>query len=506
MERNPTKSNLNTPLNIKMSQKAKHIFILTSVTLLFVFGFLFRIKGVETNHSFWSDESFTSEVSRNLITGKAGIGVSMSNLWYQALHLFIVSMSFLTFGITEWSARFPSVVFGSLGIIVAYLLGKQLSDRSGGFLAAFIYTFFQLNLAYSTQARPYAGLETLLLLEFYLISLLEKSEGKKTMALHIASVLTCVVSSTYHYLGIFTWAPYLFYWMLKHIKKGKWSEFKKEIIPLSIFLIVFISLGMYRYIPNLFQIKFNWITYVRDLFWRQYAFMVLPALVGVFTIKSKTIKYSLLAVFASVLYFWTFIAYSHNIRYLMPLFGLLIVLFGVFWSKAGKALFKSSWPLCLAVALLIYAGGYKIVRKPLAYYTPNADFFADVQNADYKEFYRRAFEKFPDFEGQAIFVGPFDTLSWYSKVKPKALFNKIYDDPVYDTYNQAWVYQNLDDFIRETSKQQSGFVIVHDWQSFMPDDIKEYVKKNLKLEIRVESMSVSPEEKWPLELYSWGMK
>jgi len=38
----------------------------------------------------------------------------------------------------------------------------------------------------------------------------------------------------------------------------------------------------------------------------------------------------------------------------------------------------------------------------------------------------------------------------------------------------------------------------------MPEEIKSYVKKNMKLELRVESLEVSPDDKWPLELYSWG--
>jgi len=48
--------------------------------------------------------------------------------------------------------------------------------------------------------------------------------------------------------------------------------------------------------------------------------------------------------------------------------------------------------------------------------------------------------------------------------------------------------------------------MIHDWESYMPDDIKDYVKKNLTLELRVESMAVSPDDKWPLELYSWGFE
>jgi len=67
-----------------------------------------------------------------------------------------------------------------------------------------------------------------------------------------------------------------------------------------------------------------------------------------------------------------------------------------------------------------------------------------------------------------------------------------------------WTYPDMTSFVRIISGNARGFVMVHDWQSFMPDNIKEYVKKTMKRELRVESMDVSPDDKWPLELYSWG--
>jgi hypothetical protein len=67
------------------------------------------------------------------------------------------------------------------------------------------------------------------------------------------------------------------------------------------------------------------------------------------------------------------------------------------------------------------------------------------------------------------------------------------------------LYNSLQSFKNEIKNNPQGFLVVEDWQSFTPEDIKEYAKNNLKLEIRVDSMAVSPDDKWPLELYSWGM-
>ncbi|PJC30174.1 hypothetical protein CO051_07105, partial [Candidatus Roizmanbacteria bacterium CG_4_9_14_0_2_um_filter_39_13] len=58
----------------------------------------------------------------------------------------------------------------------------------------------------------------------------------------------------------------------------------------------------------------------------------------------------------------------------------------------------------------------------------------------------------------------------------------------------------------EQKKYPKGLVVVEDWVSFFPDEIKEHVKSNLTRELRVESLSQASGDVWPLELYSWGME
>ncbi|PIP64124.1 hypothetical protein COW96_04270, partial [Candidatus Roizmanbacteria bacterium CG22_combo_CG10-13_8_21_14_all_33_16] len=60
--------------------------------------------------------------------------------------------------------------------------------------------------------------------------------------------------------------------------------------------------------------------------------------------------------------------------------------------------------------------------------------------------------------------------------------------------------------LKQKARYQSGILIIEDWESFLPEDIKQYAKKNLRLEYRVEKMTVGGERDiWPLEVRSWGM-
>jgi 4-amino-4-deoxy-L-arabinose transferase-like glycosyltransferase len=77
-----------------------------------------------------------------------------------------VALFFRLFGLSEFSARLPFVIWGTLGIVFAFLLARKLSSDGGGLLAAFIMAFSTLNLAHSTQAKPYIALQTILLLLF----------------------------------------------------------------------------------------------------------------------------------------------------------------------------------------------------------------------------------------------------------------------------------------------------------------------------------------------------
>ena len=68
------------------------------------------------------------------------------------------------------------------------------------------------------------------------------------------------------------------------------------------------------------------------------------------------------------------------------------------------------------------------------------------------------------------------------------------------------IYGDLNSFLIEKSKHQKGILIVEDWESYLPEDIKQYAKKNMKLEFRVEGLAQAKNDPWPLEVYSWGMR
>ena len=490
----------------------QNILIVLLLAIIVIGGLYFRLKGIMSNHSFWADEAYVSSYSRDIVNDKNKLITSVLIQDYQPLQVLITYASFMIFGVSEKAARLPSVFFGTLVIILAYMLAKHLSDRNGGLLAAFLFAFSQLNLANSTQAKPYAALSMLLLALIYML-VKKQSTGYWT-------ILILVITPFVHSLAITFWIIYMFYMILFH-KHNIIGLIKKPFVLGAIIIIFLLTINVLKVnsiIINFFSLNNNkfifWFDntmYLKNLLLKQYGIFVFPALLSLFVIykKRKELVISLSVWIIVILFLWNFRQYSHNIRYLVPFFGIVFVFFGVFWAEVGKYLLhKKSWIVIFIVGMILFISGYKVVKMPSYYYSPNADLYGDVQTADYKTLYQTVKKKFPDYKNMAIFNDIYDAHRWYMPEKTiTALFMKGFGDmkPVRHGAAGIMIYKNLEQFISEKNKYSKGILIVEDWDSFLPEDIKQYAKKNMKKEITVKSLKVAENDPWPLEVYSWGI-
>ncbi|MBI3366185.1 hypothetical protein HY041_00980, partial [Candidatus Roizmanbacteria bacterium] len=181
------------------------------------------------------------------------------------------------------------------------------------------------------------------------------------------------------------------------------------------------------------------------------------------------------------------------------------------WGKIGEYLssklkVKHLKLIPLAVIIILYFSGYKIVKSAQHYYSPNTDFYGDVQIADYKSIFTYIQKKFPNLKDIALFNDSIDAQRWYLEKIPEAYFVKKSANFYINTSNNVSFYSSLDYFLKEKSKYPKGLLIVEDWDSFLPEDIKLYAKKNMKLEFRIENLPQAHNDPWPLEVYSWGIE
>ena len=475
---------------------------------------IFSIRGVSTNHSFWADETYASAIARDVVIGKSTLVQGIQLLSYQPLQIITLATSFSLFGVSEFTARIPSVLWGAVGVFFAYILGTLLSGkRSGGFISAFFLAFSELNLAQATQAKPYTAVETLCLIQFTALFLLDKKP--RSFLLHTI-ILTCITAATlYHTIGIFLFIPYAV-WLVLYARRNlhQFISFRFLVAYGICFGIIALLTPIVNQAINVVQFSrgvfpYNFISYFRELFWKQYGLFSLPAflLLTFLFIHKKKYTTALISYLFFLTVAWNTIQYSHNIRYLVSVFGILFVCAGSFWSVALSKLFpKYASVILIGVMILFFLGGGKLVRKPSIYYSPNQDLYGDVQSADYKRAFAWIKQQYPDIEKKAFFNDLIDAERYYLPEKPStALFMKGAVQPAQPHPSQpsTIIYSTLDEFLKEKSRYQSGILLVEDWESFLPESIKQYAKKNMKKVARFESLEVSPTDPWPLEVYEW---
>ena len=137
------------------------------------------------------------------------------------------------FGQSEFSIRFPALIFGVLSIFMIYKLGKVLFNLEIGLLSALILAISPFHIHYSQEARPYSLLMVLSLISTYYFVKFIKShheknfrgkfnslshkilsflKNKKIIGIYIASTLIGIYT---HYFIFFLFQICCFFFLLK---------------------------------------------------------------------------------------------------------------------------------------------------------------------------------------------------------------------------------------------------------------------------------------------------
>src|SRR5512135_58689 len=72
-------------------------------------------------------------------------------------------------GQSEFAVRFPSLFFGVISIVLIFVLGKRLFNRSIGLIAAILFTFSAYQVWYSQEAKMYTLISALALAAIYFL-------------------------------------------------------------------------------------------------------------------------------------------------------------------------------------------------------------------------------------------------------------------------------------------------------------------------------------------------
>jgi 4-amino-4-deoxy-L-arabinose transferase-like glycosyltransferase len=176
--------------------------IASAVVLL---GFLLRLYRID-QQSVWYDEIFSLAVSQ--LPHQEMTQKLVEDIVQPPLHYYLLHILFKLFGFGPLQARLLSVVWGTLAIVMVYLLGKHLFDRRTALLSALLLAVSQISVMYSQEARPYAQLLFFVLCCSYLFVLAIRTNRS---LLWWGFILSATLAAYTHYYGLFAVLALIFF-------------------------------------------------------------------------------------------------------------------------------------------------------------------------------------------------------------------------------------------------------------------------------------------------------
>jgi len=177
------------------------------ITLIFVLSFLLRFYRLGA-HDFWFDEIISVSYS----------AVPWHN-WNAPLYWILLHFWVKIFGISEFSLRFPSMLYSFLTTVIVFLLGNELFDKKTAILATLIICLSPFHLWYAQEARDYSMVLFFSVLSSYFFLLAIKENSLKGWILFaIASLFGAYTNYFYIFLII---AQFLYILYATRLRAGK---------------------------------------------------------------------------------------------------------------------------------------------------------------------------------------------------------------------------------------------------------------------------------------------
>jgi len=249
------------------------------------------------------------------------------------LHPYLVAISFKIFGISNFSARLPSLLFGFGILAFAYFFCKKILNESNGYLTALLLITSPLFLVYANNANYDVPMAFFLVASTYCLAYYLKTNKKKYLALSSIA------------LGAGFWTKYTLTLAivpdLIYIRQRK-----RALMFLGIFLIIASLLALYftsrlgaegvekQFAKQAMRYFKNDGLFYREstlgILW-QFLKLTYPTLilgiVGFFALRKSKKKYERYAAYFAFLLFWLLLASStktlRHFAIILPFFAML---------------------------------------------------------------------------------------------------------------------------------------------------------------------------------------
>jgi hypothetical protein len=323
------------------------------LTVILLFAFFLRVYSLGTP-PFWIDEAISTSASLNIL--EKGVPIADSGVNHKTYFLHYSMALFLSIAQTEFFARFVSVIFGLLTIILAYKIAKEYT-KSAGMVTALLFALFYLEVFFSRQSRYYQLLQLAFFASIYF--LYKSKEEPKYL---IFSIITFFIALDTQ-LQALVLAPFIIAHILVYNRK-QWFYIILPLIPLISRFFRLSNLAadnlaknyLIQYSSYISNINYLLVLFIPGVILgflkkRRLTLLILipsiMAILGVFILKTFALRYS---------YFFIF-----------PLLLYVGVLFGWLYDKYGKLMIIPLLLLILIPSNIFFTYNYSMMLLPINY-------------------------------------------------------------------------------------------------------------------------------------------
>ncbi len=197
--------------------------------LIFIVGFVLRLIAALNLSVSADDMHFSVHAINFLKSDKLVTYDQSSGLWYSVSDVF-----YSLFGISQLTSRLAALIFGSLSIIVLYLLIKELFDERAGLIGALLLAVSPFHIKYTISEMDVMAV-FFVFFGMYLFIKGLKDEKKNLYLFSGISLGLAIFTKVYALLFIPVFVSYYFYFI--HKKQKKFID-NSSLKKLFLFLVV----------------------------------------------------------------------------------------------------------------------------------------------------------------------------------------------------------------------------------------------------------------------------
>ncbi len=209
------------------------------LVLLIIVGLSLRLYNLD-EESVWLDEACTVDTAKHSLPE-----ILLRNLEGSHLPLYHTLMYgwIRLFGTSEFSIRFPSVIFGILAMLMLFRVGRLLFGERVALIATLFMTVLHYQISFSQNARMYTLFTFLALCSAYFFLLALQQNRRKWWSWYLAS--TILLLYTHFYAGLFVSFQAVYFLLRIRHHKSLWKQWVLSQAVLFLFFLPIFFLPKY---------------------------------------------------------------------------------------------------------------------------------------------------------------------------------------------------------------------------------------------------------------------